>query len=142
MGTIIQNDHMMELSVVGRVQRSLQSVALAGGDLVAIAVFVAIGEVRHGGTLGAGVLTYTEFIAGWAIAGVLLGAYAPDAVRSRRRAAGIVLVAWTGAALLGQLIRAVLKPGFFVSPSFVGISIVFGGIILVTWRVLAVEIVN
>lgn len=131
---------MVALPSVGRVAWSRRSLGLAVGDAVAILAFVVVGEIQHGGTVASGVATYAQFLLGWAVAGPLLGTYAPDSLRTRSRAGAVVLLAWAGAALLGQAVRAVVKPGLYVSPTFVAVSIGFGGLALVAWRVIAVDV--
>lgn len=131
---------MVALSSAGRVAWSGRSFGLAVGDAVAILAFVVVGEIQHGGTMASGVTTYAQFLLGWAVAGPLLGAYAPDSLQTRPRAGAVVFLAWVGGALLGQAVRAVVKPGLYVSPAFVAVSIGFGGLALVAWRVVAISL--
>jgi hypothetical protein len=116
---------------------SARTGVLLAGDLVAIGLFVLVGELRHGGTLAAGATTYAQFVAGWLVAAIVVGAYGTGAVASVGRAAGLGLLGWILGAVLGAIIRAALRPGFFIAPTFVGVTIGAGGVLLVAWRLLA-----
>ena len=123
-----------------RVEISGRSGVLLVGDLAAIGLFVLLGEIRHGGTLRSGAFTYAEFGAGWVIAAVAVGAYAGDALSSRGRAVALAGGGWVLGALLGQVIRSYVKPGFYVAPTFLAVTIGVGGVLLVGWRLLAAEL--
>lgn len=125
-----------------RVAVSRRSGVLLVGDLLAIGVFVLAGEIRHQGTLASGALTFAEFAAGWLIGALVVGAYAEHAVDTRGRAAGIALAGWLLGGSAGQLIRAVVEPGFYVFPSFYAVTLGVGGVLLVAWRLLATELLS
>lgn len=118
----------------GRIEASRRTSGLALGDAAAIALFVALGELRHGGSVAAGLETFAQFGVGWLLAGVVAGVYAPDALASARRAVVQGVAAWIVAALIGQLIRLLATPGSHVQPSFVLVSIGFGGLFIGGWR--------
>jgi hypothetical protein len=120
-----------------RIHVSRASAILLLGDLIAIGLFVAAGEIQHGRSLAAGALTFAEFAAGWLLAAVVGGAYAADAVTSPLRAGLLAGGGWLLGASLGQLFRAVIEPGFYIFPSFYLVSLGVGGALLVGWRVLA-----
>lgn len=121
----------------GHFDLSAHTGLLLTGDLIAIGLFVVVGELRHGGTLAAGAATYTQFVAGWLVAATVVGAYGTGAFGSPLRAAGLPLLGWTAGAILGAFIRAVVRSGFFISPTFLGVTIGAGGVLLVAWRLLA-----
>ena len=112
---------------------------LALGDLSLIAVFVVVGEFSHGVSLfdqpGVVLDTAIPFYIGWVLVAPLAGAYGLRVRESPRQAALITGGAWTGAALVGQALRATaLFHGGFAVP-FVVVSIVVGVALLVPWRV-------
>lgn len=119
-----------------------QTLALGVGDAAAIALFVALGELRHGGSLAAGVETFAQFGAGWVLAGVAAGVYAADALAGPRRASVRGVAAWVVAALVAQLLRLLVTPGSLVQPSFVLVSIGFGGLFIGTWRYVAARTIG
>lgn len=124
----------------GRLLLSGRTALLAIGDLLAIVTFVAIGEARHGGTLAAGAETTGQFLLGWVVASLLVGAYAPRALASVTDGVGRAVGAWLMAAVLGVSIRAALTTGRF-SVVFLLVSIGVGGVLLALWRVLALRFV-
>ncbi|MFB6354360.1 MAG: DUF3054 domain-containing protein [Halobacteriales archaeon] len=127
----------MDTILGGRVERSRRTLLLAAGDAAMIAAFVALGELRHAGTLAAGLETFAQFGLGWLLAGTLAGVYAPGAVDSARRAVVQGVAAWVLAALVGQLVRVLMRPGTFVLPSFVLVSVGAGGLLIGLWRFVA-----
>jgi hypothetical protein len=120
-----------------RVDASLVSGILLAGDLLAIGVFVVAGELQHGRPPAAGTLTFLEFAAGWLLAALAVGAYRHDAVSSLPRTVALAGGGWLLGASLGQLIRAVVEPGFYVAQTFFLVTLGVGGILLLTWRLLA-----
>ncbi|MFB6295874.1 MAG: DUF3054 domain-containing protein [Halobacteriales archaeon] len=120
-----------------RLDLSRRTGALLAGDLLAIGLFVAAGELRHGGTLAAGSVTFAQFAAGWLLAAVALGAYGGTAIASLRRAGALAAGGWVVGACLGVVIRAAVRPGFYIAPAFLAVAIGVGGVLLVGWRLLA-----
>lgn len=125
----------------GRVEASRRTLALAVGDAAMIALFVLLGEIRHGGTLAGGVETFVQFGIGWTLAALAAAVYGPDALRTPSRAVVQGFGTWVVAALIGQLVRVAMTPGSFVQLSFVLVSIGFGGAFLAAWRYLAARFV-
>lgn len=120
-----------------RIDVSRVSGILLAGDLLAIGVFVAAGEIQHGRPITAGGLTFLEFAAGWLLAAVAVGAYRRDAVSTAARSALFAGGGWLLGASLGQLLRAVIEPGFYIAPTFYLVALGAGGILLLGWRFLA-----
>lgn len=120
-----------------RFEASPRTLGLALGDAAMIALFVAGGEMRHGGNLGAGVETFAQFGVGWLLASLAAGVYGPAALASPRRAVAQVVGAWVVAALVGQLVRVLATPGGSVEPAFVVVSVAVGGLLLGAWRYVA-----
>ena len=121
----------------GRVVADRRTLALAAGDAAMIALFVLVGELRHAGTLLAGVSTFGQFALGWAVVAVVAGAYAADALATPRRAVVRGVGAWVLASLVAQLVRLLVRPGTVVQPAFVLVAIGFGGLFVGAWRYVA-----
>jgi len=125
-------------SLRARTDRSPPTLGVALGDLLLISLFVVLGELQHGYDLVARaprvVGTALPFFLGWALVSVLVGAYAPSASRSVGIAVRRTALAWIGAALIGQALRATpVFPGGFAIP-FVLVSLGVGLALLVPWR--------
>ena len=125
-------------SLRARTDRSPRTLGVALGDLLLIGLFVVLGELQHGYDLVADaprvVGTALPFLVGWALVSILAGVYAPVVHRSVGTAAGRTALAWTGAALVGQALRATsVFPGGFAR-AFVLVSIGAGLALLVPWR--------
>lgn len=121
---------------VSRVERSSRMLGVALGDAVAIAFFVVLGELRHGGSLVAGIETFGQFGVAWVLVAVAAGAYGSGALDRPGTAVLWGIGTWAVAALLAQLIRALMVPGD-IQPVFVVVSIAFGGLFIGTWRYVA-----
>lgn len=126
----------------GRVEASTRTLGLALGDLAMIALFVLVGELRHGGTLAGGLETVGQFLVGWLLVSVVAGVYGPRALEGPRQAVVRVVAAWVVAAITAQLVRLAMTPGGLVQPAFVAVSIGFGGAFLAAWRYVAVRAVR
>lgn len=126
----------------GRVLASRRTALLAIGDYAMVALFVVVGEFRHNGTVAAGLETFAQFGVGWLLVAILAGVYARDALSGTRRAVLQAVGTWVLAALVAQLIRLLLTPGSLVQPTFVLVSISFGGLFIGIWRALAVRAVG
>jgi len=127
-------------SVSDRIEISPRTGVLLAGDLLAIGLFVAAGELQHGRSVLAGSRTFIEFVVGWLLVGTLLGAYGPQGRSSRVRAVTFALLGWTGGVAIAQCLRALRETGFYVAPTFVAVSLAVGGLLLSAWRLLATEI--
>lgn len=117
----------------------MRTAALVLGDVALIALFVVLGEVRHHSL--AQVPTYAPetmapFLLGWVVTSLLAGVYAPSVRGNVRSVAGRTALAWVGAALIGQAIRATEFVRGNAAPAFVLVSLVVGLALLVPWRVL------
>jgi hypothetical protein len=125
-------------SLRARIDASPGTLALALGDLALIALFVVLGELQHGYNLlaqsGRVVGTAIPFVIGWVLTSVVAGVYAPAVYRSVRSAVSRTALAWIGAALIGQALRATsLFHGDFAL-AFVLVSLGVGLVLLVPWR--------
>lgn len=116
-----------------------RTVLLAVGDAIAIGVFVAGGELRHGGSLAAGLETFTVFVIAWYVVAVPLGGFGRPALENRRRTARVVGIGWVAATVLAQVGRVFLREGSTLAPAFVLVTLGIGGGLLVGWRLIAVS---
>lgn len=121
-----------------RIDASPTTFALAIVDLALVSLFVVLGELQHGydpiAQVGHVVGTALPFIIGWLLVSTLVGVYAPTVYRSVRTAVPRTVLAWVGAALIGQALRATaLFHGDFAL-AFVLVSIGVGLVLLVPWR--------
>lgn len=126
--------------LIGIDRTALRRYAL--GDLLAIAVFVILGEISHGVELLGQPLwvlnTAVPFLVGWLIAGPLLGAYARRSTASRWWAVAMALPAWLGADAIGQVLRDTTvfhgsaDPLFFLVAASVGATTIAGWRLIVT----------
>lgn len=114
---------------------------LAVGDAIAITSFVVAGIIQHGGqpfsNPGEVPGPVAPFLIGWFAVALLGGLYTADAVLSPQRAIGWTVPAWVLAVLVGHALRATsLFPGG-TEISFVVVTLVIGGVLVVGWRLLA-----
>lgn len=124
-----------------RVDLTPPMAVLAVGDLLAVLVFVVVGEITHsvdpvaqfGRVLG----TLTPFLIGFAVVALLGGLYTRDAIRSPKRAVSLIVPAWVGAVLIAQVLRATsMFPGS-AAVTFALVSMAVGGLLLLVWRAVA-----
>jgi hypothetical protein len=129
-----------------RVEPSSLAAGLVVGDVLAIATFIAAGRQEHmGQPIGdpVGFLdSLAPFLIGWAIAALVGGLYTRDAVLTPRRAISWALPAWVLALLIGMGLRASSLFTGTAAPTFVLVTFVVGGTLLVGWRALAAVIAS
>jgi hypothetical protein len=120
------------------IDASPRTLGIALGDIALLSLFVALGELQHGYDLlaqpGRVVGTALPFLIGWGVASVLAGVYTPQIYRSLRSGVARTALAWVGAVLVGQTLRAtsVFHGDFAVT--FVLVSLGVGLALLVPWR--------
>uniref|UniRef100_A0A1D1XT85 Uncharacterized protein n=1 Tax=Anthurium amnicola TaxID=1678845 RepID=A0A1D1XT85_9ARAE len=113
---------------------------LAGGDVLFLLVFSAIGRFNH----GLPVLdietfrTADPFIAGWFLGAYFLGGYGDDGkgVNSRSRAALAAAKSWAVGIPIGLVIRGLTSAGHIPPVSFILITMGTTGFLLIGWRAL------
>jgi hypothetical protein len=128
---------MIRRFLTTRVEASLPTVVLAIGDVTAIVVFVAIGELRHGGSIHAGLSTTLFFGTAWLVVAPLAGVYAARALTERRFGIWRVIIAWIGTVLVMHGVRYLITARLSIAPTFVLVAIAAGGGLLALWRVTA-----
>lgn len=117
---------------------------VAVGDLLAITLFVGIGQTHHGGDplgnpLGVFVGAIPFYLA-WIGVAFLAGLYTEDALVSTRRSISWSVPAWILAAVVALLLRgSPLFRGNF-SLTFGLVALFFGGLLVLGWRALALTI--
>jgi len=111
------------------------------GDLIVIVGFLVAGELHHGiDPLASPLLvadTLAQFLLGWLVAAPVVGAYATATVDRPAIAAGLAVLSWVAADLIGQLLRSSALFHGDYSPVF---ALVIGGggaVLLGVWRLLA-----
>lgn len=108
------------------------------GDLLAIGIFVVIGEISHGiEPIGQPIWvleTFIPFFLGWVIAGPILGAYSTRSLQGPIWAAIMVLPAWLVGDGIGQLLRDTAVFHGSGHPVFYAVAAGVGGIALIGWR--------
>lgn len=125
-------------SLKERIDASPETLVLALGDFALISLFIILGELQHGYSLlteiDRVVGTALPFFLGWALSSVLAGVYGAAVYRSVRSVVTRTILAWVGAVLIGQALRATsLFPGGFAL-AFVLVSLGIGLVLLVPWR--------
>ena len=131
-------------SLRSRVDSSPLVLGLAVGDLLALSTFVVAGAQSHGErpfahpevVLGA----LAPFLLAWWAASLVGGLYTKDAVLGPRRALSWALPAWVVTVVIGQALRAtpLFRGGFAVT--FVLVTLVVGGTLVVGWRILLASV--
>lgn len=127
-----------------RVEPSGLAAGLAAGDVLAIGGFVALGRIQHMGTpIGDPAdfaVTVAPFLVGWLFAALLGGLYTRDAVLFPRRAISWTVPAWVVAVVITMAIRSTSLVSGGAAPSFVLVTLLAGGVLVVGWRVLVASI--
>lgn len=122
-----------------RVDRSPGTGRLAVGDLLVLAGFLTVGELRHGVNPVTQPLvvadTVAPFLVGWIVASLVAGAYAPGATRTPRVAAVRAGGAWVVAAAIGLVLRATTLFHGESPLSFALVVTGIGVVSFVAWRV-------
>lgn len=115
-----------------------QTAILVAGDLIALLAFAAIGRRSHGEAAGLAAAlevarTAAPFIAGWLVAAPLVGAYRPTTIASLGPMLRATLLGWSGALLIGALLRAAMI-GRFSPLSFYIVTFFAALLLLASWR--------
>jgi hypothetical protein len=115
-----------------------QTAILVAGDLAALLAFAAIGRRSHGEAAGLAAAlevarTAAPFIAGWLAVAPWVGAYRPATTASLGPMLRATLLGWSGALLVGALLRAAMI-GRFSPPSFYIVTFFAALLLLAGWR--------
>lgn len=113
----------------------------AGGDVVAIAVFVVLGEISHGANpidiLWPMTKTLSTFLFGWFFVAVPFGAYGAKTLEDRRWGIALPIAAWALADVIAQVLRSTAVFPGDAALTFYVVALVFGGGLLLGWRAIA-----
>ncbi|XP_010500170.1 PREDICTED: uncharacterized protein LOC104777594 [Camelina sativa] len=112
---------------------------LAGGDVLALLIFSAIGRFSHGFPVFSIDTLHTAdpFIAGWFLSAYFLGGYAEEGRGMKGRSNAVVAAAksWIVGAPLGIVIRSA-SSGHIPASSFVLVTMGSTAVLLIGWRAL------
>lgn len=108
---------------------------IALGDIILIALFISLGELRHGVSPLMGLDTIGQFLAGWFIVAPIAGVYGTKMFSSPRSAAIRLVIAWIPANVLGVFIRATTEAGATMAITFILVTLAVGLAFLLPWRV-------
>ncbi|MDY6817196.1 MAG: DUF3054 domain-containing protein [Halobacteriales archaeon] len=118
----------------GRLALSPTMALIALGDVLLIALFITIGELRHGVPPLSGLDTIGQFLIGWFIVAPFGRVYTFRAFDSPRAAGARLIAGWVPAAVLGVVIRANMEAGATIAPVFVLVTVIGGIVLLLPWR--------
>jgi hypothetical protein len=130
----------MSVSTVGngRIELSARTALVAVGDLLAIALFVGVGELTHGinPILDPGRFagTLTPFYVGWILVAGIGGLYTTRATETVRAAVGRAIVGWVPAVVIAQGLRSTAVFPGNAAVTFAIVSVIVGGLLLMLWR--------
>jgi hypothetical protein len=121
-----------------RVALSPRTALLATGDILAILVFVAVGEYTHGYNplvdVGRVAGTFAPFLIGWLLMAGAAGLYASDAPTTPGRAVAVTFLSWVLAVVVAQALRATALFHGNAAVTFAVVSVAVGGALLCLWR--------
>lgn len=121
--------------------RADRATAIVGGiDLALVTLVIGYGLRAHGTPPweepAHAVLTIAPFLAGWLVAGTMLGAYSRRAIEELRWGIAATGTAWAVATVIATALRASsFLPGS-APPAFVAVTMAGGWALLVPWRAL------
>jgi hypothetical protein len=136
------NRHVRTFAVGPSLPASPPAVAVLAGDLLVVFAFIAMGIANHGGApLEAPQYTLERlapFLLAWLVVAPLAGVYHRETLTDYRRTLVLVVLAWLVAAVAGSALReSALFPGG-APLTFVLVTVGFGTVFLLVWRVGAV----
>lgn len=118
---------------------------LAGGDLLCLLVFSAIGRLSHGLPVldAETVKTADPFIAGWLLGAYFLGGFGDDAKGSNGvgKAVTVAAKSWAVGIPLGIAIRS-LASGHIPQTPFILVAMGSTGVLLTAWRALVSQLLS
>lgn len=113
-------------------------IILAAGDIVALLLFVFIGQTDHqtvnaGNPLGGLLYGGAPFVIAWLVTAFLVGAYRAD-VWNVRIMLTRSLTAWFIALPIGIVLRSLLLERSVIPLAFLLVAFAFGGLFVIGWR--------
>jgi hypothetical protein len=120
-------------------------ILLAAGDIIALLLFVFIGQADHQtvnaeNPIGGLLRGSAPFVAAWLVTAFLLGAYRAE-VWTPRAMLTRSLSAWFIALPVGVVLRALLLERAVIPTAFVLVAFAFGGLFVIGWRMIFVFLV-
>lgn len=147
--TVYVEDSSVSVEGVAKVDRSVPGsdnpawgriAFLAGGDVIVLLAFAAIGRLSHGMSVADwdALRTADPFIAGWLLGAYLLGGYGPDGQGANGfgKAVLAALKSWAVGIPLALVIRGVTS-GHVPPQPFIVVSMASTLVLLVGWRAAA-----
>ncbi|XP_074264007.1 uncharacterized protein LOC141586616 [Silene latifolia] len=126
-----------------RVQKWGRIALLAGGDVLALFMFAAIGRFSHGFTVfdAETLRTADPFIAGWFLSAYFLGGYSEDGrgMNGSNKAVSAAAKSWALGIPIGLGIRA-LTSGHLPPTNFALVTLGSTAVLLIGWRALLFQI--
>lgn len=104
------------------------------GDLIALFLFVLVGEWSHGLSQTNLLTTFLPLAGLWLIAGGLLGAFLPPEGVNLRSLFSKAINCWLIVVPLGLFIRALLQSSSVIIVPFMAAALGFSGLFVLTWR--------
>jgi len=133
-------------SLRSRVDVSPLVARLAVGDALALVVFFTLGAISHGMRPFSNPTVVAEgvapFLLAWWLTALVTGLYTAEAVDSPLRALTVTLPAWVLTVLAGNGLRATTFFRGNAVWTFMLVTLVVGGALLVGWRVLSAFVTN
>eukprot|EP00959_Pyramimonas_sp_CCMP1952_P000074 1316-Pyramimonas_sp.AAC.1 len=118
-----------------------RALMLAAVDIALLVLFAAIGQSQHGSDSEV-LKTAAPFIVGWLVAAPVTGVYSPQACTNNVGQAAVAAVKnWAVGMPVGLVLRSIFK-GYMAPKSFVIVTMVVTGVLLVGWRAGAASLIK
>ncbi len=112
------------------------SIILLIGDVIALLLFVLVGERQHDLSQSNFLTTALPFIVLWIIAGLLLDAFPQKAAVNARTIFGAAINTWLIVAPFGIFVRALLLNSAIILVPFFVAATGFSGLFILAWRLI------
>ena len=125
--------------------RNLQ-IILAAGDIIALLLFVFIGQADHqtndaNNPIGSLIFAGAPFLLAWLVTAFALGAYRAEVLTPRNMLTRS-LTAWFIALPIGIVLRALLLGRAVIPTAFILVAFAFGGLFVIGWRMIFVFVLK
>jgi hypothetical protein len=132
-----RHGHILE-TVRPRLPATSTTALVLAGDVLGICTLLVVGLYHHSiPTLEFPMhtaKTILPFATAWLVVAPAIGLYLPTTLTSYRHTVGLVIVGWTGSALLGSLLRSTEYFPGNAPLTFVLVQIASGSVLLLPWR--------
>jgi hypothetical protein len=124
-------------TIRARLPTTPTAAGVLAGDLLAVLALIFIGQLRHGSFSPVRLVLVTiPFALDWLLIAIPAGLFVPKRVGNLKRAIPTTVLAWIGATLVGSGLRATTLFSGNSPPTFVLVTILFGIVFLLPWRLL------